>query len=97
MTMEKWSKIVKARDNKSCRFCGSKDRVEAHHIKEKQLFPNLIFTIENGVTLCHECHLRAHKGHYNPNGFSMYNRFTDAYCQPVIDFINNLAEKQNNN
>lgn len=93
MTLQQWANDVRERDNNTCRFCGSKDRPEAHHIRQKAYFPQLSTVIKNGVTLCHECHLRAHGGTYNPRSSPMHRRFTDDYCRPVKEFIESLARE----
>lgn len=54
---KEWRLKVFARDNFKCQLCGNTGRnLEAHHIKEVCNNPNLIFDVDNGVTLCHECH-----------------------------------------
>lgn len=55
-----WVKAVKDRDGWACVECKSTDRLHAHHIKRWQAYPDLRYEVSNGVTLCHECHLRAH-------------------------------------
>ena len=59
-----WAKIVKELDNNKCVVCGSKERLEAHHIKSKSEYPELSNALENGVTLCRSCHYSAHEGHF---------------------------------
>ena len=44
------------RDHRLCIWCGSKSNIEADHIKPFALFPELRFAIDNGRTLCHDCH-----------------------------------------
>lgn len=51
-----WKRNVFKRDNYTCQRCGAKKNLEAHHVKEKINFPELKYDVENGVTLCHECH-----------------------------------------
>lgn len=52
-----WRKAVFIRDNFTCIWCGKKDKtIQADHIKPFSLFPELRFAIDNGRTLCHDCH-----------------------------------------
>lgn len=54
---KEWRRDVFARDNYTCQACGKRGvRLEAHHIKEKCNFPELIYDVDNGITLCRECH-----------------------------------------
>lgn len=51
-----WRKAVYERDNWTCIWCGSKERIEADHIKSFAHYPELRFAIDNGRTLCRKCH-----------------------------------------
>lgn len=53
-----WRRTVLERDGFACVFCRSKERLEADHIKPKALYPELRFSLENGRTLCHKCHVK---------------------------------------
>lgn len=53
---KEWRQRVFQRDGYTCRWCGSKKNIEAHHIKGKAAHPELMFDVDNGLTLCHECH-----------------------------------------
>src|SRR3990167_11464207 len=52
-----WRVAVFERDDYICIWCGVKGgKLEADHIKPFALFPELRFAIDNGRTLCVECH-----------------------------------------
>jgi len=42
-------------------FCDSKDNIEAHHVKPKAQFPELMFDLDNGVASCYDCHRAEHE------------------------------------
>jgi transposase-like protein len=57
-----WRRAVFERDNYRCVSCGTpslkeKGKLHPHHIQRKSDFPELVFIIDNGVTLCRDCHL----------------------------------------
>jgi len=58
--LKSWRRAVYQRDNYTCQRCGlkgvRKHPIEAHHIKAFALYPELRFEVNNGITLCKECH-----------------------------------------
>lgn len=59
MTLEYklWRRGVFERDDWTCIWCGLRgDVLHADHIKPWALFPELRFALDNGRTLCVECH-----------------------------------------
>jgi 5-methylcytosine-specific restriction endonuclease McrA len=55
-----WSKAIKMRDGFRCLCCDGTERIQAHHIIRKSLFPAAQLDLGNGITLCSECHARVH-------------------------------------
>jgi len=52
----RWRKYVKERDTHTCQTCGSKENLHAHHINNFKEYEELRTDVNNGITLCFECH-----------------------------------------
>ena len=65
-TLAHWREQVVKRDGKKCVICGSTERLEVHHIIPVSHDParKYMYSPENGITLCHNCHALVH--HDNP-------------------------------
>lgn len=59
-TLRLWSKFIRCRDAGRCVNCGSVDRVQAHHVIRKVLYPWGAFETGNGISLCCGCHRQIH-------------------------------------
>lgn len=53
----KWRVAVFLRDKMTCQICGDKPKViQADHIYSKYKYPEKVFDLDNGRTLCVPCH-----------------------------------------
>jgi hypothetical protein len=75
LSYKAWRYAVFTRDKFTCQQCGAKlsvDKLEAHHIKPFSVAPELEHVVSNGLTLCHECHVKTDsyggRGHFKENG-----------------------------
>ena len=57
-----WVNEIKNRDKWRCVECSSTQNLHAHHIKPWRYYPEFRYDVDNGITLCHNCHEAAH-GH----------------------------------
>lgn len=61
--LQSWSTSVKQRDDYTCQHCHTDllfEESKAHHIVAKSNFPQYAFDLDNGITLCHTCHMIEH-------------------------------------
>jgi hypothetical protein len=49
-----WGRFVKTRDAFRCVCCESQNKIQAHHIVRKTLYPWAYLDTGNGITLCSE-------------------------------------------
>lgn len=58
-----WREAVFKRDKFTCIWCGDNrgGNLEADHILPFSKYPEHRFSIDNGRTLCHDCHVKRHK------------------------------------
>jgi hypothetical protein len=56
-----WSRTVRKRDNNKCTWCNSTKTLVSHHIWHKAFCPESALDVDNGITLCHDCHMEQHR------------------------------------
>jgi hypothetical protein len=57
ISWREWREKVFERDNWTCLWCGQRgNRLEPHHIIPTREDLTKIFDVDNGITLCYECH-----------------------------------------
>jgi transcription elongation factor Elf1 len=68
-TAWRWSVLLK--DNFTCQRCGKRSDLEAHHIVPYHENKELATDVNNGLTLCKDCH----KAHHSENGYKTKGAF----------------------
>lgn len=76
-----WSKEVKARDNYICRVCGKYwISLNSHHMYSWDKFVEYRYDLNNGVTLCTNCHNEFHRIYgKGKNTFYQFLQFEKTY------------------
>lgn len=84
-----WRRRVYSRDSYTCQCCGSKNGdsktvyLNAHHIKNWLDYPDERYNVNNGITLCKECHMLFH---------SLYGKRNNNETQ-IKEFLLNKGKK----
>lgn len=56
-----WAREVRMKDGHKCIQCGKRRKLTSHHLFNKCKYPLLKYNINNGVSLCFNCHIELHK------------------------------------
>ena len=88
---DRFRSSVFKRDRNKCRMCSFNEleKLDAHHITDRKLMPGGGYVLENGISLCPECHIRAEVFHstgvpvlgYSPE--DLYTIVGSSYNQAV--------------
>ena len=74
----RWSKQVMERDNYTCQVCGDNKggNLNSHHLNGWNAFPEQRFDLDNGVTLCTDCHKEFHSQYgYGDNTREQFDEY----------------------
>lgn len=83
--IRKWREKIYLRDDYTCQICNERgNKLNAHHLNSWDYYEKERFAIDNGITLCEDCHRGFHKkygyGHNTKKQFTLYlkNKKTSA-------------------
>jgi len=79
---KRWRRQVFKRDNYTCQDCEATTKLQSHHLQSINEYPALAYTVNNGITLCTDCHTLAHGG--RPTNQSGANRLACSICGDAI-------------
>lgn len=80
----KWSRDTKERDNYTCQVCydDKGGNLISHHLESYNSNVKLRYDIDNGVTLCEECHINFHKEYgFGNNTRLQYREWRDTHVR----------------
>jgi len=91
----KFREVCLKRDKLTCVMCGLKaaffekaeELFDVHHITDRSLIVSGGYVLENGITLCNDCHIKAEEFHSAGNSYPGYSP-EDLYLK-----INSNLEK----
>ena len=72
-----WANSIKDRDNYTCQICNKHGgKLNAHHLNGWNAFPEQRFDVDNGVTLCTDCHKDFHSEYgYGDNTREQFDEY----------------------
>lgn len=82
---KEWRTAVYERDNYTCQCCGKKGGIlNAHHIHQFADYPELRYDINNGITMCEECHDSTQNGSFH-NIYGTHNITSDQLREYIFN------------
>ena len=85
---KKWRVFVYERDDYTCQCCGKRgDKLNAHHIHSFAFNEELRYDINNGITLCEECHDSTKDGSFH-NIYGTMNNTPDQLREYILNKSN---------
>ena len=80
-----WRARVFENNNYTCQICGVRGgKLNAHHLNSWDSFPEERFDIDNGITLCEDCHKTFHSEYgYGNNTKEQFWKFVNEYKEAL--------------
>lgn len=79
-----WRTGVYERDNYICQCCGKHGRLNAHHVYPFSAYEVLRYNIDNGITLCAECHDSTIEGSFH-NLYGTHNTTPEQLREYILN------------
>ena len=92
---DEWRKAVKQRDGNVCRKCRFRGNSHAHHIMPKGKYPEFELEVDNGITLCGNCHsfLKGKEEEVNIREFLSPDTEIDKQLRSIVELIKPRFER----
>ena len=90
---QKWRREVRQRDNNTCRICRVQRNLHVHHIKPLEKYPEFSTDLDNGLTLCGNCHALLSGREENTNLQTIIEAFTGQQDTQTAEQLKRLSNK----
>jgi len=89
-----WSSMVLTRDNRQCQHCGVQ-AVAAHHVEGRRKH-SLRWRVENGLSLCLDCHTGGSdfSAHLTPMAFDLWFQKTYPSRAALLQSLKHVVMKE---
>ena len=84
---KQWRTSVYKRDNYTCQCCGKHGVLNAHHLVSFSDYAELRYDINNGLTLCEQCHDSTKEGSFH-NIYGTHNNTIDQLREYILNKSN---------
>ena len=90
---QRWRREVKDRDENICRVCTVRRNLHVHHIKPLEKHPKFATDLDNGITLCGNCHAFLSGREENTNLQTIIEAFTGQQDSQTTEQLKRLNDK----
>lgn len=90
---QRWRREVRHRDENTCRLCTVRRNLHVHHIKPLEKYPEFATDLDNGITLCGNCHAFLSGKEENTNLQTITEAFTGQQDMRTAEQLKRLNDK----
>ena len=90
---QRWRREVKHRDENTCRVCTVRRNLHVHHIKPLEKHPEFATDLDNGITLCGNCHAFLSGREEHTNLQTIIEAFTGQQDVQTTEQLRRLNDK----
>ena len=90
---QRWRREVKHRDENTCRVCTVRRNLHVHHIKPLEKYPKFATDLDNGITLCGNCHAFLSGREESTNLQTIIEAFTGQQDSQTTEQLKRLNDK----
>ena len=90
---QRWKRDVRQRDGDACRVCGVHLNLHIHHIKPLEKYPDFATELDNGITLCGNCHALLRRKEESTNLQTIIEAATKKPDMRTVDQLRRLGGK----